>query len=84
MSKELDDPLRSQVEGSDPSPIKPTRMGARSEVVPSASHDSGERERRVKAVHEALIEGEESGPYKPLDIELIITAARNRAGLETR
>jgi len=45
------------------------RFGSRSEVI-------------REALRKALIEGEESGPYRPFDIEEIIASARQKADLD--
>lgn len=62
--------------------IETGRFGNRSEVVRSALRDMEEREHRLANLRKALIEGEESGPYGPLDMEEIIASARHRAKLD--
>ena len=64
------------------SQVETGRYGNRSEVIRSALRDMEERERTVEALRQALIVGEESGPYGPLDMEEIILAGRKKAGLD--
>ena len=58
------------------------RFGNRSEVIREALRDHEERQRKLEALRKALIEGEESGPYRPFDIEEIIASARQKADLD--
>ena len=82
MGKNTSISLGDHFEGFIASQIDTGRYGNRSEVVRSALRDMEEREHRVEALRKALIEGEESGPYSPLDMEEIIASARRKAGLD--
>ena len=64
------------------SQIETGRYGNRSEVVRSALRSMEEQERHAEALRQALIEGEESGAYRPFDIEEIIASAEQKAGLD--
>ena len=70
--------LGEHFEGFIVSQINTGRYNNRSEVVRSALRNMEERERQVEALRLALIEGEESGPYLPLDMEEIIASARKK------
>ncbi len=56
--------------------------GNRSEVIRDALRDHEEKQRRVEALRAALIEGEQSGEYRPFDIEEVIASAKAKAGLD--
>lgn len=82
MGKNTSISLGEHFEGFIVAQIKTGRYGNRSEVVRSALRDMEERERRVEALRRALIEGEESGPLGPFDMEDILASARRKAGLD--
>ncbi len=82
MGKNTSISLGEHFEGFILAQIESGRFGNRSEVVRSALRDMEERERKVEALRQALIEGEESGPYSPLDMDEIIASARKKAGLD--
>jgi antitoxin ParD1/3/4 len=64
------------------SQVKTGHYGNRSEVIRDALRDHEERQQRVEALRQALIEGEESGACRPFDMEEIIASARKKAGLD--
>lgn len=64
--------------------IETGRFSSVSEVVREGLRLLEERETRLEALRQALIEGEESGPAGPLDMEEIIREARRQAGLGER
>ena len=61
--------------------VESGRYGNRSEVVRAALRGMEQHEQHLEALRAALREGEESGPYRPLDIEEVISSARRKAGL---
>ena len=82
MGKNTSISLGEHFEGFIVAQIKTGRYGNRSEVVRSALRAMEEREQRVEALRKALIEGEQSGPYSPFDMEEIIASARQKADLD--
>lgn len=60
------------------------RFSSASEVVREGLRLLEERETRLEALRQALIEGEESGSAGPLDMEEIIREAKRQAGLGER
>ncbi|MBK7402737.1 MAG: type II toxin-antitoxin system ParD family antitoxin [Myxococcales bacterium] len=59
------------------------RYGSASEVVRASLRLLEEREAERRALAAALVEGEESGPSKPLDFDAFLTARRTQ-GKQTR
>ena len=74
--------LGEHFEGYIASQVGTGLYGNRSEVIRDALRDHEEKQRKVEALRKALIEGEESGPHSPLDMEEIIASARQKAGLD--
>jgi len=74
--------LGDHFEGFIVAQIETGRFGNRSEVVRAALRDMEEREQTLEALRQALIEGEQSGPYSQLNMEEIIASARQKAGLD--
>ncbi len=64
------------------SQVETGHYGNRSEVVRDALRGHEERQRRVEALRQALVVGEESGPYRPFDIEEIIASAAQKSQLD--
>lgn len=60
------------------------RFSSASEVVREGLRLLEERETRLEALRQALIEGEQSGSAGPLDMEAIIREAKQQAGLSER
>lgn len=61
--------------------VRSGSFGSVNEVVYAGLRLLEEREARIEALRRALIEGEESGPAGPLDMEEIKRDARARAAL---
>jgi antitoxin ParD1/3/4 len=73
----LGDHFASFVDGQ----VAEGRYGSASEVVRAGLRLLEEHELRVEALRAALIEGEDSGPARPLDIDNFLRAKRaERAG----
>lgn len=82
MGKNTSISLGDHFEGFIVAQIETGRFGNRSEVVRAALRDMEEREQTLEALRQALIEGEQSGPYSQLNMEEIIASARQKAGLD--
>ena len=82
MGKNTSISLGDHFEGFIVAQIETGRFGNRSEVVRAALRDMEEREQKLEALRQALIEGEQSGPYSQLNMEEIIASARQKAGLD--
>ncbi len=61
--------------------VESGRYSNRSEVVRDALRSMEQQQQHVDALRAALEEGEGSGPYRPFDIEEIISSARQKAAL---
>lgn len=62
--------------------VQEGRYGSASEVVRQALRLLEEREQKIAALRQALIEGENSGKPKKLNMKNIIRTANRRAGLD--
>ncbi len=62
--------------------IKSGRYGNASEVVRASLRSMEEDEQKLKALRQALIDGENSGESTPLDMQEIIKEAKREAGLD--
>ena len=62
--------------------VESGRFGNRSEVIRDALRDHEQKQQHLEALSQALIEGEESGPYQPFDMDQVIASARRKAGLD--
>ncbi len=82
MGKNTSISLGSHFEGYIASQVATGHYGNRSEVIRDALRNHEERQQRVEALRQALIEGEQSGEDSPLDMEEIIASARKKAGLD--
>ena len=82
MGKNTSISLGSHFESYIASQVETGHYGNRSEVIRDALRNHEERQHKIEALRRALIEGEESGPYRPFDIEEIIASARQKAGLD--
>lgn len=80
MGKNTSISLGDHFEGYVASQVEAGRFGNRSEVIRDALRDHEEKQRTVEALRQALIDGEQSGPHSPLDMEEIIREARHEAG----
>lgn len=72
--------LGEHFEGFIAEQIKTGRFESKSEVVRAAMRLLEEHERKVAALRQALIEGENSGAAVPFDMTTVINEARKRAG----
>jgi antitoxin ParD1/3/4 len=62
--------------------IEAGRYANAADVIRSGLRILEEHEKKVAALRDALIEGENSGPDGPLDMEQIIRRARAKAGVD--
>lgn len=81
MGKNTSISLGDHFEGYIASQVETGHYGNRSEVIRDALRDHEERQHKIEALRQALIEGENSGEDSPLDMEEIIASARKKAGL---
>lgn len=81
MGKNTSISLGDHFEGYIASQVETGHYGNRSEVIRDALRDHEERQHKIEALRQALIEGENSGEDSPLDMEKIIASARKKAGL---
>lgn len=82
MSKNTSVSLGKHFESFIATRVQDGRYGSASEVVRASLRLLEEHEQKVEVLRRALIEGEESGPDSPLDIEDIIQEAKQEAGLD--
>lgn len=81
MAKNTSISLGNHFEGFINEQIKQGRYGSASEVIRASLRLLEEHEQKLEALRQALIEGEESGPAVPLDMEAIRREAKQEAGL---
>jgi antitoxin ParD1/3/4 len=82
MAKNTSISIGEHFEGFITQQIRRGRYGSASEVVRASLRLLEEREQKIEALRQALIEGEESGVDSPLDMEEIRGEARREAGLD--
>jgi antitoxin ParD1/3/4 len=81
MSRNTSVVLNARLESFIDTQVESGRYGSASEVVRAGLRLLEARETKLEALRQALIEGEESGPAGPLDMEAIKREARAMAGL---
>lgn len=81
MPKNTSITLNEHFEGFIAQQISQGRYGSASEIVREGLRLVEEREQKLEALRQALIEGEESGQSTPLDMEEIRRNAKKKAGL---
>lgn len=81
MAKNTSISLGDHFEGFIQGQLSQGRYGSASEVVRAALRLLEEREQRVEALRNALIEGEQSGEDSPFDMQDIILQAKREAGV---
>lgn len=64
------------------SQVQNGRYGSASEVVRQGLRMLEEHEQKVAALRQALIDGENSGPSSPLDMNALLREAKREAGLD--
>ncbi|MCK5944211.1 MAG: type II toxin-antitoxin system ParD family antitoxin [Planctomycetes bacterium] len=62
--------------------VRAGRYANATDVIRSGLRLLEEHEHKLATLRNALIEGEQSGPDMPLDMDAIIRSARTRAGLD--
>ena len=82
MSKNTSISLGEHFEGFIADQVGKGRYGSASEVIRASLRLLEEREQKLEALRQALIEGEESGEDSPLDMDEIRREARKEAGLD--
>ena len=82
MSKTTSINLGDHFQGFIATQMQSGRFGSASEVIRASLRMMEEREQKLEALRQALIEGEESGDAGPLDMDEIRRNARKRAGLD--
>ena len=80
MAKNTSITLGDHFEGFIAEQINKGRYGSASEIVREGLRLVEEREQKLEALRQALIEGEKSGDAGPLDMEEIIREAKREAG----
>ena len=82
MSKTTSINLGDHFQGFIATQMQSGRFGSASEVIRASLRMMEEREQKLEALRQALIEGEESGDTGPLDMDEIRRNARKRARLD--
>lgn len=82
MAKNTSIALGEHFEGFIGNLVSSGRFNNASEAIRAGLRLLEEHEDRVAALRAALVEGEESGPYRPFDMNEVIESAKQRAGLD--